>query len=309
MLLGCGALNIDYLFAAEVLVTDGEAFCHLVTSQPGGSAANTVYGLGKLGWPCSFVGAVGEDEDGRRALASLAEAGVDTLAVKVRKDRGTGRVFAFVDGRGRRALYACPDANLTLALADLQEALRSEVRWVHCSSFAGEDAFLAQKEWVELLPEHVGFSFAPGALYSRRGLSALAPMLKRCDLLFLTQAELEELTEEGVLLNGVRLLLRHGVKVALITLGGEGSVAVTPDGIDYQAALARQVVDTTGAGDGFAAGMLYGYLRGWPLEISHRLASVVASFVVEDWGARSSLPTLAEASQRYQNIFGAPLPI
>ncbi|ACX52039.1 PfkB domain protein [Ammonifex degensii KC4] len=308
MVLGCGALNVDYLFATELLVTDGETFCHPVTRQPGGSAANTIYGLSKLSFPCAFVGAVGDDPDGRLALEALAEVGVNTRAVKVREGRGTGKVFAFVDPKGRRALYVSPDANLTLTLDDMLEALTPEVRWVHCSSFAGDPPFEAQREFVSRLPEEVGFSFAPGALYARRGLKELEPMLYRCTLLFLTQAELETMTGEGVLLNGARLLLNLGVRVVVVTLGGEGSVVVTPGGCDYQTALAQRVVDTTGAGDGFAAGMLYGYLKGWPLELAHRLASIVAAFVVENWGARAGMPSLEEAKKRYEATFGLPFP-
>jgi ribokinase len=308
VLLGCGALNVDYLFAAESLVTDGETFCNPVGRQPGGSAANTVFTLARLGMPCRFAGVVGDDPDGKLVLESLVAAGVDTDAVVVRRGQGTGRVFCFVDRQGHRALYVCPDANLTVTAAELERAFTLQVSWVHCSSFAGDVPFAAQRSFVAGLPPGIRLSLAPGALYAARGLTELRLFLKRCAVVFLTATELKTLTGIPEPLGGARRLLREGVHTVAVTLGREGSLVVTAESQHRQLALAVDAVDTTGAGDAFAAGFLFGRLKGWAVDDAQRFATVVASFAVENWGARSGAPDLAQARARYEKAYGAPFP-
>lgn len=308
VVLGCGALNVDYLYAADSLVTDGETFCRPVGRQPGGSAVNTAFALARLGVPCRFVGAVGEDADGQLVLKSLAAAGVDTDAVATRGGYDTGRVLCFVDKQGQRALYVSPGANLTVTVADLQRGLTSDVSWVHCSSFAGDAPFTGQLSFIAGLPPEVRLSLAPGALYAARGYEALLPVLARCTVLFLTGLELAKLTGEPEIFTGARMLFREGVKTIVVTMGKEGSLVVTPSAHFKLPVLPVQVVDTTGAGDAFAAGFIFGCLHDWAVADAQRFANVVASFAVEEWGARAGIPSLLQAKERYEQTYAASLP-
>jgi ribokinase len=302
-------LNVDHLFAADALVTNGESFCRPVARQPGGSAANTIFALAKLSLPTRFTGAIGEDEDGRFQLESLASVGVDTSAVAAKSGYDTGFILGFVDKQGHRALYACPGANEKVSLEDLQRGLTPSVGWVHCSSFVGDEPFLAQRRFAGALPAGVRLSIAPGALYALRGIEALRPFFNRCDTVFLARPELETLTGETELLQGAKVLLRANVGTVAVTLGAEGSVVVTASTDHYQPAVGRMVVDTTGAGDAFAAGFIYGCFQGWAVEDAHRLAAVTASFVIEAWGARNGLPSLTEARTRYELAYNRPFPL
>ena len=74
---GLGALNIDYLYQVERILDDGEAVIDEAKSSPGGSAANTIYGLAKLGVKAGFTGVVGDDAEGRVLLEDFQRAGVD----------------------------------------------------------------------------------------------------------------------------------------------------------------------------------------------------------------------------------------
>jgi ribokinase len=291
---------VDHLFAADALVTNGESFCRPVARQPGGSAANTIYALAKLSLPTRFAGAVGADEDGRFQLESLASVGVDTGAVAVKSGYDTGFILGFVDKQGHRALYACPGANQTVSLENLQRGLSPSVGWVHCSSFVGDASFTAQRRFAGALPNGVRLSFAPGALYALRGIEELRPFLNRCETLFLAHPELENLTGEYEPVQGAKVLLKENVGTVVVTLGAAGSVMATSSTEHYQPAVGRVVVDTTGAGDAFAAGFIYGCFQGWAVEDAHRFAAVSASFVIETWGARNGLPSLAQARERYE---------
>lgn len=306
--LGCGALNVDYLFAADALVTDGETFCYAAERQPGGSAANTIYALARLGVACRFAGVTGDDPDGLLARESLAAAGVDTGSITVKPGATTGRVFCFVDKAGHRALYVCPGVNSEVTATDLRRGLDATVTWVHASSFVGDAAFEAHRDFVAALPPGTRFSFAPGAIYSARGLAALRPFLARCTLLFLTVAELRALTGQAEPLAGAAQLLATGVGTVVVTRGGEGSLQAASGWYHAEPAIAVTVRDTTGAGDAFAAGFIFGWVRGWSPVVAQRFATVVASFAVEGWGARASLPSFAAAKERFGEVYGVSLP-
>ena len=113
---GCGALNWDCLYRVSQLVTDGESVVEESFEAPGGSAANTIYALAHWGLRAGFIGAVGDDDEGRRILADFESVGVDTQRLRVVKGQRTGRVIGLVDSKGRRSLYVQP-ADPTALLA------------------------------------------------------------------------------------------------------------------------------------------------------------------------------------------------
>ena len=108
---GMGAMNIDHLYCVERILLDGEAPVEGFELCPGGSAANTIYGLAKLGVRTGFLGIVGEDEVGGKLIKSFASVSVDTSQVRVKKGAKTGSVLCLSDKRGRRSLYVLPGAN------------------------------------------------------------------------------------------------------------------------------------------------------------------------------------------------------
>jgi len=83
--IGFGALNMDHLYRVKQIVLDGEVPIDHVTVTPGGSAANTIYGLAKLGVRTGFVGAIGDDVQGKASLSDLQSIGVDTTHIRIKK--------------------------------------------------------------------------------------------------------------------------------------------------------------------------------------------------------------------------------
>ncbi|HID06746.1 MAG TPA: carbohydrate kinase family protein, partial [Armatimonadetes bacterium] len=282
LVIGCGALNVDYLFRVRRLVTDGETEITEMRREAGGSAANTIYALAKWGIPCAFIGCIGNDDDGQLMLQSFERVGVDTHWLSIQHDHHTGRVMGFVDTCGHRALYVLPGANLALSAAELPNELPQCTRWVHCTSLVGESQMHAQREWMIALPERIHVSFAPGAIYVEKGLDTLRPFIERATVLFVTRDELTELTNISDLSTACIALHSIGVPLIAITAGGEGSyisfrkhpkctapIAMPTDAdehtLHHESAIAVTVRDTTGAGDAFAAGMLLGLLHRLPL--------------------------------------------
>ncbi len=284
---GCGALNLDELYRVERLLDDDEGEVVFAGAYPGGSAANTIYALAQLGLRAGFLGAVGDDDAGRTLLESFRSVGVDTSGIVIKPRVKTGRVLGFIDAQGRRTLYIEPGANSVLRKADIDLSYIARTWGVHLASFVGREQWAIQCELVRALPSKTVVSFAPGALLARRGLRTLLPVLKRTHVLFLNKRELEMLTHTSDLQVGAHTLLKAGPQIVAVTLGQEGSY-VTDGRHTYrvEAPRVRRIVDTTGAGDAFAAGFLYGLFEGQKLRACAELGTQLARHALGTFGGR-----------------------
>ncbi|MBI4294900.1 MAG: carbohydrate kinase family protein [Chloroflexi bacterium] len=309
-IIGLGAMNLDQLYMVERLLVDGEARVEKAVRSAGGSAANTCYGLAKLGLKVGFAGAVGDDETGQMLVRSLAEAGVDTSHIRVKAGTTTGTALCLSDRRQRRSIYVSPGANSLLSPADLDWSYLEKASLVHTSSFADDAQLALQIDMAQRLPAATGISFAPGAIYARKGLAALAPLLRRTRVLFLNHKELEMLTGDD-LAGGTRALLGSGCRLVVVTLGSQRQQDLPRDAVCYiddgeQGLVVTAprkkmaVVDTTGAGDAFASGFLYGIATGKGLYQCGLLGHLMAGFCITQVGARAGLPTLEMLQQSYQ---------
>ena len=315
---GLGAMNMDLLYRVELIFTDGEAAVEEFSICPGGSAANTIYALAKLGVSAGSVGAVGDDEAGKVLLEDLQSVGVDVSQMAIKQAR-TGSVLGLTDRQGNRALYVSPAANSLLEEQDIALQYLDQAKLIHLSSFVDDKQFELQKNLLSQISPHPKVSFTPGALYAAKGLEALAPLMKRTDILFINQDEVEKLTGEEFRA-GAQRCLERGCQTVVVTLGkginieGERHRLACHIATSDQSYLVeapqipeQESVETTGAGDAFAAGFLYGLLRGEGLKECGYLGDSVARFSIANIGARAGLPTLQQLSQIYQKLRGQPL--
>lgn len=317
--IGLGALNMDYLYRVGRLLEDDEAVVTESISSPGGSAANTIFGLAKLGMKTGFAGVVGDDADGKRMLQDFQNVRVDISQIRVKAGANTGSVLCLSDQSGQRSLHVVPGANDQLSRDDLDPTYLNQAQIVHLSSFAGERQFQISAELIPELAPSVKVSFAPGALYAIKGLKALAPMLSRTHLLFINRDEIEQLTGREVTA-GVEDCLNLGCHMVVVTmgkgttlkLGGKTVSAVgyiRDTGKEYiiEPGKPEKVIDTTGAGDAFATGFLYGLLKKKGLEECGCLGDTVARLAITKLGTRQGFPTPNELAQRYQERYGQKL--
>ncbi|GAG55733.1 unnamed protein product, partial [marine sediment metagenome] len=188
---------------------------------------------------------------------------------------------------------------------------------LHLSSFADDRQFKVSLELIDKLDSSVKLSFAPGALYAVKGLKALAPILSRTYLLFINQDELRQLTGEEVKV-GAESCLKQGCQKVVVTLGKGGRVgkaaavgyirdAENEYVIEPASRDTGAEVDTTGAGDAFATGFLYGLVKGKRLKECGLLGDIAAQFSISTTGARQGLPTLNELTQRYRELYNQQL--
>jgi len=293
--IGFGALNVDKLYKVNKIAgPEEEGFIISCEESCGGSAANTIVGLAKLGCKVGFIGKVANDREGKMLLKDFRMEGVNTKGIIKAKTGRSGVVMGFVDQKGERALYVDPGVNDTIRFEEIDLDYASKTKFLHLTSFVGEESFESQKKLVESLPERVKVSLDPGELYARKGLQKLKPIISRCFVLMPNAKELAIMTGEEDYVAGAKTLLDAGVKIVAVKLGSRGCYVTNGRENHHIEAFKVKVVDTTGAGDAFCAGFLYGLINNKSLKDCGRLGNFVASRCITKMGARAGLPRLEE---------------
>jgi ribokinase len=311
--IGFGSLNLDEFWEmtsdflqshglkpGEEYVRDADWFSRvypqlkargkLKAIDPGGSAANTIAALYKMGFQTGFYGATGKDDLKKMRPEELANP--ENLKIATH-EWPAGRCLALIDSQDPdrdRSLVILSNANDFTDLDEINLEYFAEAGWVHLTSFVARKPLEAQIELVKSLPDDVSVSFDPGVIYSALGSDVLQPILSRTDVLFITREELKSVTGKGSMEDGASDLLALGTKNVLIKLSAEGLLAFQPEKSWSQAAVPPAAVrDRTGAGDVAAAGFLAGKLKSLPFEACLELAATAASKSIEGYG-RSAYP-------------------
>jgi ribokinase len=288
-----GALNVDKIFKVDHIAREDEESTILeLKFFPGGSAANTAVALSKLGAKVGFIGKVSDDREGGLLLSALKEEGVDTSKIIISKEGHSGFVLGFVDRRGDRALYVSPGVNDELEFSEIDQKYVRSSKFLHLSSFVGERPFEAQKRLVDVL-RGVNVTFDPGMIYARKGLKKLRPILRKCFAFLPSKAEIELLTGENYE-EAVKILHEEGVKIVAVKLGERGCYVSDGEETHHIKPFKVKVIDTTGAGDAFSAGFIYGLLRRKSLKECGIIGNFLASKIIQGYGARANLPRKEE---------------
>ena len=284
--IGFGALNVDKLYSVECIAgKDEESFIKKETSTPGGSAANTVVGLSRLGCSTSIIGKIAEDDDGDLIEYNLAINGVYSNNLIYSETGSTGKCLGFVDDDGERCLYIDPGVNDEIQLGEINPLNIMRCKIMHYTSFVG-DSFKTQIELLDLLNRETVLSFDPGMLYAKKGFDELRPILERTDILLINEPELRLLcnNNETPLKDLVVGLLDFGIGNVVVKQGSKGVFAMNNSEECFVESFECDVVDTTGAGDSFNSGFLYSYLQGFDLAKSCKIGNWVASKAIEGFG-------------------------
>ncbi|WP_296782727.1 carbohydrate kinase family protein [uncultured Methanobrevibacter sp.] len=293
--IGFGALNVDKLYSVENIASkDEESFIKTETDTPGGSAANTIVGLSRLGCSTSIIGKIAEDEDGDLIEYHLAINGVYSNNLIYSETGSTGKCLGFVDENGERCLYIDPGVNDEIKIGEINPLNIMRCKIMHYTSFVG-DSFNAQIELLEKLNDQCVLSFDPGMLYVQKGFDELRPILERTNILLINESELRLLcnNNKSPLKELAIGFLDLGIETVVVKKGAEGVFAMNNSAECEVGSFECDVVDTTGAGDSFNSGFLYSYLKGYDLEKSCKIGNWVASKAIEGFGMEK-FPTLKD---------------
>ena len=297
-IIGFGALNVDKLYSVDKIVShDEESFIKSETDTPGGSAANTIVGLSRLGCSTSIIGKIAEDEDGDLIEYNLAINGVFTNNLIYSDNGSTGKCIGFVDKNGERCLYISPGVNDDIKIGEINPLNIMRCKIMHYTSFVG-DSFKTQIELLETLNKETLLSFDPGMLYVEKGFDELRPILERTDILLINESELRLLcnNSDADLKELTVDLLDLGIDTIVVKQGSKGVFAINNREECFVEAYKCDVVDTTGAGDSFNSGFLYSFLKGFDLEKSCRIGNWVASKAIQGFGMEK-FPTAKELEE------------
>ncbi len=288
-----GALNVDRLYRVNRIAgRDEESFIIDFKEAPGGSAANTAVGLARLGLKTGFIGKVSDNREGKLLLNDFKRQNVDVDGIRVSKEGRSGIAMGYVDTKGDRALYIDPGVNDSLELKEIDMKYADNTVFLHLTSFIGEKPFKAQKELVRELRD-VRISFDPGELYARKGLTVLKLMIERSFAMLPSRNELKLLTGKKYD-EGSKILIKKGVSIVAVKLGERGCYVTNGKESYLVEPYKVKVADTTGAGDAFCAGFLYGLIKNKDLYECGRFGNFVASRCIEKIGAREGLPRLSD---------------
>ncbi|MFO7967786.1 MAG: carbohydrate kinase family protein [Archaeoglobaceae archaeon] len=299
--IGFGAINMDKIISVDTIPKkDEEVFVTDLELHPGGSAANTIVGLAKLEMKAGIMGKVGNDEDGDLLMQDFRIEGVDTTAVIRAGARSrSGSAMVLVDKEGNRAIIVDPGVNDTIHYDEMDLDHISNFRLLHLTSFICKESEGSLEEQKRLVDSFEGeVSFDPGMVYARRGINGLRGLLSFTRIFMPNEAEVKILTGKDYR-KGAAILLEEGPGIVVVKLGSRGCYIT--DGVQETEVPADpvKVVDTTGAGDAFNAGFIFGYLKDLELEKCGRLGNVVAGHCIQHKGARKGLPHLKDIDLNY----------
>jgi ribokinase len=292
--LGFGALNLDRIYYVDRIVRpDEEGFINSTENHPGGSAANTIVGLSRLGIRTGYIGKVAKDESGRILLDDLSFEGVDTTGVSItnNQDDRSGECLIMVDGRGDRGILVDPGVNDTISAADVDMDRINSAALVHMTSFVCKNSDTSLKTQKQVAARTTAdISLDPGTLYAERGMEALIEFISRARVVLPSDHELQLMTGCEDVREGASMLIDAGAQWVAVKMGADGCY-VTDGTIQKQIPAQKvNVVDTTGAGDAFNAGFIHGMLQGKTIVTCAQMGNITASIKITKRGARSGLP-------------------
>jgi sugar/nucleoside kinase (ribokinase family) len=261
----------------------------------GGSAAITACAAARLGLRTALVAAVGDDVFGRWMLEVLAERGVEVGGCVMRADLDTGLTVILARGDDRAVLTA-PGAIGALREAQVDRDRLRAARHVHLGSLYLQPGLAAGAPRLAREARAAGATTSADTNWDPSERWAPLPVLDAVDLLVPNEQEALALSgsRDGDL-EGALERLSSGGRTVAVTLGAEGAVARAGGDTVRAPAVAVDVVDTTGAGDTFTAGLIAGRLRGLPDAEALRLACACGSLSTRAPGGTGSQPTLEEA--------------
>ncbi len=257
----------------------------------GGSAANTMCGVASFGGTAAYVGKVTDDELGGAFGHDLLAVGVQFRPGDHRNEIPTGRCIIVVTPDAERTMNTYLGASSMLGVGDLDdEAIAAgKVLYMEGYLYDRDEAKAAFRHAAGVAHEAgrlVSLTLSDSFCVDRHRDDFRSLVTDEVDLLFGNEAELISLYETDTFDQAVAELRQH-CHTAAITVGAKGSIIVTRDEmIEVPAVPVRRVIDTTGAGDLYAAGFLYGMTTGKPIERCGQLGSLAAAEVISHVGPR-----------------------
>ncbi|HLO77914.1 MAG TPA: adenosine kinase [Magnetospirillum sp.] len=274
----------------------------------GGSAANTIVGVASLGGKATYMGKVKDDQLGQVFGHDIRKAGVDFHTAAAQGGPSTARCFVLVTPDAQRTMLTYLGACIELTPDDVDDGVIAASAVTYLEGYLydpplAKRAFLKAADAAHKAGRMVSLSLSDPFCVDRHRAAFAELVSGHVDILFANEAEITSLYQTTDFDDAVRQVRAHA-RVAAITRGAKGSVVVTADDVHVVAAEAGlRVVDTTGAGDLYAAGFLYGFTQGRDLATCALLGGLAAGEVISHIGARPERPLSEVATEKLGPIY------
>jgi sugar/nucleoside kinase (ribokinase family) len=286
-----GAMTlIDAERASSLYRTMGPA-----VESSGGSAANTIAGVASLGGRGAFIGKVNNDQFGGVFRHDIRAAGVTFETTASEEGPPTARCLIFVTDDAQRTMQTYLGACLELGPDDVDPAVISHAKVTYLEGYLwdpprAKEAFLKAAEIARRAGRKVALTLSDPFCVDRHRAEFQELVEKHVHILFANEKEICSLWQVGHFDEALQTT-RGKCEVAALTRSAQGSIVVAEDELHVvDAAPVAHVIDTTGAGDLYAAGFLYGYTNGRTLYDCARIGAIAAAEVISHFGARPQTP-------------------
>lgn len=269
------------------------------TTIGGGSAANTCVAAARLGARVAFLGKVADDQLGVAFRRDMEASGVHFPTPPLQDGAPTARCLILVTPDGQRTMNTYLGACVAFGEHDVDEALVRDSAVLYLEGYlfdppAAQRAFRHAAAIAHAAGRRVALSLSDPFCVDRHR-TAFRELVRNVDILFANEAEVTSLYEEDAWDTAAEAA-RRDVGLAVLTRSEQGSVILSGSEKVVVPAESAQVVDTTGAGDAYAAGFLAGLVAGRDLAACGRLGSIAAADVISRFGARPDAALLARAA-------------
>ena len=258
--------------------------------QGGGPVATALATLSRLGVPCRFHGVIGDDREGESIRQSLREEGVYVSGLVTRSRASSQTAFIVIEkSAATRTIFWKRPSGEPLSPEELPRDFLKGADFLLLDGLMKDVSLFAARQAKE-----AGIPVILDAGRMREGILELARL---SDFVVGSEEFARELSWRDDAAQFQQKIKKHGFGITTITLGARGSVTYADDRIIIIPAFPIEAVDTTGAGDVFHGGYIYGLLRKWSLEATVRFASAVAAMKCGKVGGRAGIPRLAEVEE------------
>jgi len=265
----------------------------------GGSAANTIHGLGMLGAPTGYIGVIGRDEFGKSFEKDMRDAGIAPTLIQ--SETETGRAITLITPDSERTFATYLGAAIELSASSIQHlasSIFSGYNYLHIEGYLVQNHDLIRAA-VELARKNGLLVSLDLASYNvvETNLAFLEEIVKKhVDILFANEEEAKAFTgyepEEALHHMG------QFCEVAVVKTGSKGSMVKSQGVVSEIGIIPVNPIDTTGAGDLYAAGFLYGHALGWPLVKCGETGALLAGHIIEEIGAKMRVQTWEVLKER-----------
>jgi len=297
-LLVYGDIGIDIHIRTSYQPKVGEdAKVESILFKPGGSAANCAAVSARLGIPTTFLGFIGKDHFGGLVKDDLKSHGVLTDYI-YSIDGDTGVTIAVREPLGERTFYSYRGVNSLGELSEISNDTFRDKKYLHMSgySFQNENSLKNAIYLIDIAKQtNTLLSLDPSYWYSREFHRANPELLSTMDIIFPNREEARLLTGYNDPFQASQRLLDMGPRIIIIKLGPEGSYVASSSENYYLPVIKNtRVIDSTGAGDAFCGGFLFGQTLGLTLEESAMVGNLVSSNIISHIGGHCGAPTFED---------------